>query len=322
MKALVIGVGRVASTFDQVKEKDWVNTHLGAYKKDARVSDIAICDIDNDALQKTRDFWQIDSTFANMKDALSTFKPDIVSICTRPDANLTILEEVATHKSVKGIWMEKPFSDTYDNGLKQIQIFEGIDLPFLTSYQRRFDGFYAHIKEHMQDLVGDLQKCVCYFSGGIVNAASHLINLLIYYFGPPTQANVLNTAADEKGDYHGDFYLRFEDIAAHCFEINMQTSFLSGGYSIFEVQILGEAGRIDLRSLPFNEYDYVYYRKAGTVFKGVEILKGSALDLKFKRDFMERELAILIERIEKKQVGDFEQSMDTLKVLKDLEVIT
>ena len=44
MKALVIGAGRVGSSFDQLKEKNWVNTHIGAYKKSSRISEIATTD--------------------------------------------------------------------------------------------------------------------------------------------------------------------------------------------------------------------------------------------------------------------------------------
>ena len=45
MKALVVGMGRTGSSFDEVKEKNWVNTHLGAYKKSSAIKGIAICDI-------------------------------------------------------------------------------------------------------------------------------------------------------------------------------------------------------------------------------------------------------------------------------------
>ena len=59
MKALVIGAGRIGSTFDELKEKDWTNTHIGAYLKNARIMEVAVCDKDEIALKRSLDFWHI-----------------------------------------------------------------------------------------------------------------------------------------------------------------------------------------------------------------------------------------------------------------------
>ena len=321
MKALVIGAGRVASSFDQVKEKDWVNTHLGAYKKNKNIKSIAICDIDGRALKQAADFWSLEDTFDTVDRAMESFRPDMASICAGAGHNLDILRKVARPGCVKFVWIEKPFSNTLENAQKQLEIFAREKIHFLTNYQRRFDGFYLYLKKHLPELIGDVQKCTAYFSGGVINTSSHLVNLLIFYFGIPKGAEPIRIEPDNKGDFHGDFSLDFGNFSAYCFEVNKQSSILSGGYSIFEIDILGSKGRIDIKSLPFNEYGYSYYEVGDSRFPGVKVLKPKDLNLNFTREYMEAELEHLLSKSGEDEVKDSEGAVETVRVFKELGLI-
>lgn len=320
MKALVIGAGRIASTFDRVPGKTWVNTHLGAYKKNRAISKIALCDSSSNALASAADFWCIKDTFSTLDEALKVFEPDIVSVCAGAAQNLGIIKTLVACKAIKGVWIEKPFSDTVNNALLQHRLLSSARIQYITNYQRRFDGFYVHTKNHLTDLVGNVQKCTAFFSGGVINSASHLINLLLFYFGLPTRSCALSIERSDN-DFHGDFKIDFGAFSAFCFEINRQSSILAKGYSIFELQIWGDKGRVDLRSLPFNEYDYRYCCASDSRFKGVKILKQKRVKLFFKRDFMETGLSYLLSKLGGKKIEDTEQAIDTLKVFKSIGVV-
>jgi len=317
MKALVVGMGRTGSSFDEVKEKNWVNTHLGAYKKSSVIKGIAICDINQKALDKAIEFWNIKNAYNNIENALHEFSPEIVSLCVSADNILPLMKKLIKYSSIKFLWIEKPFSDSVENARKQIELLSQHKIRFLTNYQRRFDQCYDYARENLNALVGSPEKCVCFFSGGIVNTASHLVNLLLYFFGTPPTVKALNIKKDETGVDHGDFMLRFNACDAYAFEVNPSSSILTGAYSIFEVHLLGNKGKFIIKSLPFNGVDFDYYRASNSNFKGVRILKEEEVNINKERCYMEQELSTLIGR-DNETVGDNEGALETLIILNKL----
>jgi len=320
MKALVVGMGRTGSSFDEVKEKNWVNTHLGAYKKSSAIKGIAICDVNQKALDKAIEFWNIKNAYNNIENALHEFSPEIVSLCVSADNILPLVEKLIKYSSIKFLWIEKPFSDSIENARKQIELLSQHGIRFLTNYQRRFDQCYDYAKENLNTLIGSPQKCVCFFSGGIVNTASHLVNLLLYFFGTPPTVKALNIRKDEDGVDHGDFMLRFNECDAYAFEVNPSSSILTGAYSIFEVHLLGNKGKFIIKSMPLNGVDFEYYRASNSNFKGVRILKEEEININKERCYMEQELSTLIGRVNA-SVGDCEGALETLMILNKLGVI-
>lgn len=319
MKALVVGMGRMGSSFDMISEKKWVNTHLGAYKHNSLIKKIAICDKSEKALNEAASFWSIKDLFTNVEEALELFSPDICSICCNAQQNLALIRNIIKCKSVKLLWVEKPFSDTVEHALEQLKLLSHAKIHFVTNYQRRFDGFYVYIKDRLDDMVGNIQKCTAYFSGGIVNSGSHLVNLLLFYFGLPCKVFPLKLEAKAmEFDYHGDFCLDYDNFNVYCFELNKQTSILSKGYSIFEIQIWGEKGRLDIKSMPYNEYAFTYYAVGSLKFKNVSVLKEERLKLNFKRTYMHEELKFLLSKIHNSRSIDTEGAVDTLKILKEI----
>jgi len=321
MKALVVGMGRTGSSFDEVKEKNWVNTHLGAYKKSSAIKGIAICDVNQKALDKAIGFWNIKNAYNNIENALHEFSPEIVSLCVSADNILPLTKKLIKYSSIKFLWIEKPFSDSVENARKQIELLSQHEIRFLTNYQRRFDQCYDYTKENLNVLIGRPQKCVCFFSGGIVNTASHLVNLLLYFFGMPSIVKALNIKKYETtGVGHGDFMLRFNECDAYAFEVNPSSSIITGAYSIFEVHLLGNKGKLIIKSMPMNVVDFDYYRASNSNFKGVKILKEEEVDINKERFYMEQELSTLIGR-DNETVGDNEGALETLMILNKLGVM-
>ncbi|NQT90611.1 MAG: Gfo/Idh/MocA family oxidoreductase [Candidatus Omnitrophica bacterium] len=319
MKALVVGAGRMGSAFDEIRQKTWINTHTGAYVKNARINCIAVCDKDKSALERAVDHWGLKHSYTDIEKALDEYRPQVVSLCVGPHLVLGMLKKIAACDSVRFVWLEKPFSNSLRNAKKQIDILKRKRIRFVTNYQRRFDPFYIYIKKNMKALVGEPLKCSCFFSGGIVNTASHLVNTLIFFFGKPKQCKRLDIKKDKSGSFHGDFELKFKGFSAFCFEIGHQASVLSGAYSIFEMQIFGTKGRLDIKGLPFNEYEIRYYQSsASRRFKNVKVLAEKRLALSFKRDYMERALKALLART---QPSDAEGAVDTLNIFQELGLI-
>jgi len=320
LKSLVVGMGRTGSSFDEVKEKNWVNTHLGAYKKSSAIKGIAICDVNQKALDKAIGFWNIKNAYNNIENALHEFSPEIVSLCVSADNILPLTKKLIKYSSIKFLWIEKPFSDSVENARKQIELLSQHEIRFLTNYQRRFDQCYDYTKENLNVLIGRPQKCVCFFSGGIVNTASHLVNLLLYFFGTLPTVKALNIKKDEDGIDHGDFMLRFNACDAYAFEVNPSSSILTGAYSIFEVHLLGNKGKFIIKSMPLNGVDFEYYRASNSDFKGVRILREEEINISKERCYMEQELSTLIGRVNA-SVGDYEGALETLMILNKLGVM-
>ncbi|NQT90957.1 MAG: hypothetical protein HQ558_06865, partial [Candidatus Omnitrophica bacterium] len=81
----------------------------------------------------------------------------------------------------------------------------------------------------------------------------------------------------------------------------------------------GTKGRLDIKGLPFNEYEIRYYKSSSSRrFKNVKVLTEKRPPLLFKRDYMERALKVLLART---RIADTEGAVETLEVFKSLKVI-
>jgi predicted dehydrogenase len=82
LKVAVIGTGAVAN-----------DAHFPSWRKISGVSIVAVCDINKTIAENTARRWQISHYYTDVGELLKNEKPDIIDICTPPNAHLSIISE-------------------------------------------------------------------------------------------------------------------------------------------------------------------------------------------------------------------------------------
>ena len=262
----LIGLGRIGCGFDDDPNKKSVNTHAGAYYSNKNTKFVALCDIDQDKLSKYSKKYNISSTYSDYKKMFQESNLDCVSICTLSDSHLEIVDEAARH-NVKGIFLEKPISDSLKNAKQIIEICERNNIKLQIDFQRRFDPFYHSIKNIVSNSnFGKIQHCSVYYGAGIANTGSHFIDLARYFFGEINyvEGNFSQNLSNNPSDPNIDGKIVFKNNMI-CSIIGLDVS--GENYGIFEFDIFGSRGRIRINLAKHTAEFFEISEKIGIAFK-------------------------------------------------------
>lgn len=135
-RALVVGAGRIGAGWNW---NDDAYTHAGAYRalKD-RVELCGFVEIDQDRADAAEKKWGV-PVYEDLKEALTSTRADIVSVCTQPEDQLRVLPVIDAFAYTRGIWCEKPYMGYPCK--KPVQV----------NYMRRGDDYhrYLHGVKHL-----------------------------------------------------------------------------------------------------------------------------------------------------------------------------
>lgn len=248
----VIGCGRIGCSFDDNAKNKTIRTHAGAYFKNNATELVALCDIDENKLKKYGKKFKVTGLYANSSKMFEKERLDIVSICTLPTSHLDLVKEAADYH-VKGIFLEKPMSDSLSNAKKIIETCRKNKITLIIDHQRRFDPFYHSIKKIIsQGKLGKIQLVNIYYGAGIANTCSHIFDLLRMFFGEVESVNG-NFSTNESGnklDPNIDAVLKFKNgIICKLNALDVRN------YGILEMDIFGTNGRMKL-NLTTNNFEY------------------------------------------------------------------
>src|SRR3989338_5412049 len=110
-------------------------------------------------------------------------KLDILSICTWPDSHLEIAEEAVKH-GVKAIYCEKPITNNLRKADVLVEVCEKNRVILAVNHLRRWDEFHRKVREFIQQgKLGKIQTVNVYYTAGISNTGTHILDLLRYFFG-------------------------------------------------------------------------------------------------------------------------------------------
>jgi len=247
-KAGIVGCGRIASDFDDdPKRKTSIATHAGAYKFLPDVELTAASDLDRDRLNKFGDKWDVTSLYTNYKEMLSKEKLDILSICTWSSTHLEICKE-AVNAGVKAVFCEKPITESLAQADEMIELCARKKVILAVNHSRRWDKLHQDIKETIgSGGIGEIQQVDCYYTSGIANTGTHLLDLLRMFFGDASWVMSLSEAGEAETDPTVNAYIRFQKgfgAMMHALDVNK--------YLMFETDIYGTEGRLRIKNSGFN----------------------------------------------------------------------
>jgi predicted dehydrogenase len=243
-RAVIIGCGQVAGGYDEYSSSDLVNTHAKAYQVAGTVDLFAASDIDSRKAAKFCATWQVPTFYSDVAEMLEKERPEIVSICTPISSHAALLELCLHHSCVKAVWCEKPLAGDVNKAAEIVLSYAEKGVVLAVNYSRRWDKRMIQIKDALQNKeLGRIQKIIAYYTKGLCNNGSHAIDMLLYWFGKPDEIKVLRTVRDSnEADATVDACLMFGPVSAYVIGLN------DIKYKLFEIQILGSEGRIDIQS--------------------------------------------------------------------------
>jgi predicted dehydrogenase len=223
---------------------------------------------------------------------------DIVSVCTWNSTHREIVEK-ALKTGVRAIFCEKPIAESLVSADLMIDQCAENKVILMVDHQRRFDRFHQDVAAYLRDgRLGQIQQATCYYTAGVANTGSHLFDLLRFFFGEIewVQGVYSKNSSRNPNDPNVDGWLQFNDgvlAAVQACDVRH--------YTIFEINILANLGRLRLTSHGFD----VQFEEAqeSTRFVGYRELRSarSPLALSEPREFMLQAVEHLLDCLERKQ---------------------
>lgn len=294
----IIGCGRIASEFDDDPKRKIISTHAGAYSNNPQTELVAVSDVNTEKLEKCKKRWNVEKSYTDYKEMLEKEKLDILSICTWSSAHCEIVREAVKHKP-KAIFCEKPIATKLSEAKEMVELCKKNDVLLVIDHQRRFDEFHQNIHKMTQEgKLGSVQQATFYYTAGIANTGSHVLDLLRFYLGNAkwVQANHSDVSSPNPDDPNIDGMIKFENGATAM----LQTSDVKN-YLMFELHLLGTKGKI---SITRSGFDGQYFEPVeSTLFSGYKELfqKEFPFDKDVQREYMKRAVEHIIECIKEKK---------------------
>ena len=259
LKCGIIGCGNIAGGYDSPNNKK-IRTHAHAFLKNKSCNLFSSCDLSLNKAKKFSLIWGGNYYYDNIDD-FAKDNLDIVSICTPTITHLEIFEKIAKY-SPKIVWIEKPSSNSYQEIKKMIKISKN-NFEVWVNYFRKHIKEYINVKNELK-VIGKIQYVSCYYTKGFQHNGSHIIDLMIFFFGRILSFKVINQF---KRDKFLDVDLTLVTKKTEIFIKSLDYR----NFELFEIDIIGSKGRIIITERGSNIN--IFRVKNSDEYKGYKILK-------------------------------------------------
>lgn len=186
IKFAVVGCGRIS------------NRYIYSIKRNPKAELIAICDIDEDKLNRTKKEHNIKEAYNNIDDLLNNRDIDAINICTPSGLHPEMI--IKCIKKGKDVLCEKPLGLNYKNSLKAVKFSKKFKKKVIICFQNRYNPPVVYLKNILEKgILGKILSIIAtvrwyrnnsYYAdwhgkkemgGGILfNQAIHYIDILLY----------------------------------------------------------------------------------------------------------------------------------------------
>ena len=184
LRAGVIGLGRIGSTFDDEITRGGTfflpYCHAPAYHESPLVELVAGADLDGQQRTWFAERWGLDEAHvhADYKAMLRREDLDLVSVCTSARPRAAIIEECA-RAGVRGIWAEKPIAMGLAEADSALQVCSEHGTKMAVNCHRRWNALFREIKR-MIDAgdFGQLLQITVHGTFGLSSNGSHMLDTM------------------------------------------------------------------------------------------------------------------------------------------------
>lgn len=273
--AAVIGLGRIGQEFDfDVRRDRRVLTHASAFWHHPKFELVA--GVDRDAAARGRFAKKFHRpAYASLKAMYKDLpRLDVVAIAVPTLLHRLVFEEVLRCRP-RAIVCEKPLAATVADGKRMVVAAQAQRCALLVNYMRRFEPATVRARELVRDQqLGEVFKGTAWYSKGLLNAGSHLIDLLQFWLGEVTTVNVLARGKHWSpgrrprmgdGDPEPDVQLIFKRALVYLLAAREEC------FTYMAIELLGTRGK--LRYAERGEVVEIRRAVSDSVFRGYTILE-------------------------------------------------
>ncbi|RJX18987.1 MAG: gfo/Idh/MocA family oxidoreductase [Desulforudis sp.] len=247
--AAVIGCGSIGALkplkYDS-PESPKILTHAHALYAHPRIGPIFFVDVDPAKARAAAARWG-----GHACDLEEAARADILIVATPTNTHLDVLMRATNEHSPKLIITEKPLGESAGEAQIIARMFRQENIPLLVDYIRRFDPEVQRLRKDISagddGALGRVWQCRVIYTRGLVHEGCHAFDLTRFLFGEFKGGQVLSPLAyfqkdrareDPTWAVHAAF-----DLCPHVF----LTPADGRKYSVFEIDILAERGRVVFR---------------------------------------------------------------------------
>lgn len=252
IKTGVIGLGRIGSQWDEGILHASPRTHVGAILLNRNYHLCSVCDIDEANRNRFYNDWKLEiPKYKSVEEMLKKEHLDVITVAVPSKYHYSVLKNIIT-KCPKLVFCEKPFCTSVSEAREIYALAKEQGVVLIVNYHRRWDEKINKLKKKIDAIPYIPSYVSVLYRKGLLNYGSHLVNLLMYLFGPilsvvsdtepahswnvedPSLSSLLNFESGLKAYIKG-----LDDVNYELFEIDIyypSTRFHieSGGYIIEE----------------------------------------------------------------------------------------
>lgn len=256
LKTVLIGFGRIAqgnASDERMAKLMKYSTHAQVLKDHPHFDWQAVVDTRPEARAVARSDWNISQVCSKVADLAAPETFEIAVIATPPSERPAVIEEL---RGLKGVLVEKPLGTDLSAAKKFLVLCDQRKIKVQVNLLRRADVTTRLLRgTQLDDLVGNLQAILAFYSHGLLNNGVHVVDLarmLLRSEVAAVQAMTHRPSFDEspiKNDLNVAFNLFFESgqtvtfnpLKLSCYRENGmefwgekgRLSYLHSGFSIF-----------------------------------------------------------------------------------------
>lgn len=189
LRAAVIGCGRIGAYTRpelknlQIKGIHPIN-HAEAIKANKGLELVAICDINLENLHRASLEHNISSCYKDYKALIAKEEPEIISIATRTPGRCELIE-FAVNNGVKGIYIEKPISNSMEDCVKALGLVTKHRVKIAYGTVRRYMDAFRTCKSLVDEgQIGNLvQVSVGIGTAPLLWSHPHSVDTMLYFSG-------------------------------------------------------------------------------------------------------------------------------------------
>jgi predicted dehydrogenase len=188
LRVLIVGCGNIAGIFDENRPANEIPlTHAGAYLRDGRFKLIACVEPNDQRRLNFMAAWNIPVGFRSISETLkSELRFDVISICS-PTSSHAADVETALRMNPRLIFCEKPITLSLAASEKIVNACKRAGVLLAVNYSRRWDPDVLKLASNIKSGGwGTLRAVTGWYSKGISNNGSHMLDLLHMLLGPLT----------------------------------------------------------------------------------------------------------------------------------------
>lgn len=237
IQVALIGLGQIGCRYDLGKESH-VLTHARAISENDSFDLVAAVEILSAYGDEFKKHYSV-PVFSSIHEMLRVFEPELIVIATPTSTHVEVLEQVLSSPKLKVVLCEKPISEGAHQATKIVKLFQDRKVDLFLNYQRRSTKSTNELKHLISNKqFGTFLGGSAFYTGGYLNSASHLVDVLEWLFGTTTAPAKLNSLAKMESDFKvsASFKLMGKDFYLQQIDTDL--------FSIFEAQLLFDKFRV------------------------------------------------------------------------------